>query len=125
MGMDGVVELLLSMEFLLGMYLNLFWRPGNTMDEIILIAHTSDAIIMVLIMCAVLFFSIYYQTGKKLVILGSFTLVSIILAGIMGAIFVDYGHSKVASYLMAVFFLMAFGFIGYQSLAARKLREKL
>ncbi len=124
MGMSGIIELLLSMEFLLGMYLNLFWKQGNIIDEIILVAHIADAILMVLVMFAALFFSIYFKTGKKLVFLASSTLVSIILSGVMGAIFVDFGHSKVASYLMRVFFLLAFGFIGYQSLVVRKLREK-
>ncbi len=124
MATNGLVEFLLSLEFMLGMYLNLFGNQSNLMLRIILIAHISDGIVMFVAMVISLYISIAERFGLKSVLLDLSTLLSIVIAGLMGAIFINYGHSGLASYMMALFFLLAFGFIGYESLVARRFGEK-
>lgn len=114
------VTFLLALEFLLGMYLNLFWANGSLIINLVLAAHITVAFAMVAATAIALYLLIRSNTGKKECILVGLTLASLILSGSMGYIFLNYGHNSVVSYLMAFFFLAAYGFVGYTGAALRK-----
>ncbi len=107
------VTFLLGLQFLLGMYLNLYGINGSLMDNLILGAHIAVAFAMVGATGASFFLAIKIDDLKKGAFMIGLSLLSIIIAGAMGLVFLYYGQSNVSSYLMAVFFLIAYGFVGY------------
>ncbi len=109
------ITLLLAVQFLLGMYLNLFWTGTGIIGEVVLAAHIGVAIAMISAAGVSLYLSLRTGAERRITVLVALTFASLISAAIMGLAFLDYGHSNIASFLMAVFFLLAYGFVGYAS----------
>ncbi|MDH2900164.1 MAG: hypothetical protein PXY39_04260 [archaeon] len=119
----GVILSLLVLQFLMGMWLNLFatfptistsFGMMGIMGSImaggmgLLIAHMMSGFLLVFASVAVLAFSAY--SGRTdVVLLGIAGLALIVLAGISGLIFMFSGfQNNLYSYLMAVGFIFAF-----------------
>lgn len=100
-----ILFVFLFIQFLLGMYINLFISIP-VMSLPIVMAHMFLGILIGLISLGILFLSI--RTGSLRILLSSIGLfLSVLLAGIDGLFFLFDGENNINSYLMSTGFILS------------------
>ena len=127
----GLLTMLLGIQFLLGMYINLYVAlpmgthsfAGYITENGVLAAHIIIAFLIVVFDFFAFFMAIHARIGNKYILSVLLSLVSIVIAGISGMLFVMGGQSNAYSFAMALFFLLAYGFIGFGMVGVRKAKS--
>ncbi len=127
----GILSMLLGIQFLLGMYINLYISiPAGThsfasyiTENGIVAAHIFLAFIIVIIDFFAFFMAIHARIGNKYIFSILLSLISIVIAGVSGMLFVMGNQSDAYSFAMSFFFLLAFGFIGFGNSGTRKAKS--
>lgn len=127
----GLLTALLGVQFLLGMYLNLYVNlPSNTnsfagyiSENGILAAHIGFAFLLVILSFVAFFQAIHARIGNLYIFSVLLSTISIVAAGISGMLFMMGGQNNLYSYLMAFFFLISFAFIGFGMSGIRKAKS--
>lgn len=127
----GLVTMFLGIQFLLGMYINLYVNiPVGThsfasymSDNAFLAAHIVVAFFVIILNFMAFFMAIHARIGNFYIFSVLMSMVSIVLAGVFGMLFIMAGGNDVYSYLMAFFFLVAFAFVGFGMSGTRKAKS--
>lgn len=127
----GLLTMLLGIQFIIGMYINLYVTlPSGThsfasymLSNGFLSAHILIAFLIVLVNFMAFFMAIHARIGNMYILSVMLSLVSVVLAGVMGMLFLMGGHLNIYSYLMAFFFLLSFAFIGFGMTGTRKAKS--
>ncbi len=126
-----LVSLLLLIQFLLGMYVNLYVSiPTGTQSfadymsaSPVLAAHIVLAFFIVVADFMALFMAIHARIGNFYIFSVMVSLITIVAAGISGLLFLMAGQNNIYSYLMAFFFLISFAFLGFGMTGTRKAKS--
>ena len=127
----GLLTMLLGIQFLLGMYINLYVAlpagttsfAGYITENWVLAAHIAIAFLIVVFDFFAFFMAIHARIGNMYILSVLLSLVSIVIAGISGMLFVMGGQNNAYSFAMALFFLLAYGFIGFGMVGVRKAKS--
>lgn len=116
-----VITALLGVQFIAGMYLNNFnaipvanFRvfPDLMTQFPVLAVHFAVGVIIFAVSVMIVAMSFKENVSTFLKTMGIMTSLSVLLAGISGMLFIDTG-SGLYSFSMAIFWLLAFGFVGF------------
>lgn len=127
----GMLTMLLGIQFLLGMYINLYITlpaathsfAGYITANGVVAAHIFLAFIIVVFDFFAFFMAIHARIGNMYILSLLLSLVSIVISGVSGMIFLMGGQSNTYSFAMALFFLLAFGFIGFGMAGTQKAKS--
>ncbi|MCL4337457.1 MAG: hypothetical protein M1129_04020 [Candidatus Thermoplasmatota archaeon] len=127
----GILTMLLGIQFLIGMYINLYIAlpvgthsfAGYITENGIVAAHIFMAFLIVVLDFFAFFMAIHARIGNLYILSVLLSLVSIVISGISGMIFLMGGQNNAYSFAMAVFFLLAYGFIGFGMVGVRKAKS--
>ena len=86
---------------------------GYITENGIVAAHIFMAFLIVVLDFFAFFMAIHARIGNLYILSVLLSLVSIVISGISGMIFLMGGQNNAYSFAMAVFFLLAYGFIGF------------
>lgn len=127
----GLITMLLGIQFLLGMYLNLYVTlPVGTHTfasyitaSPVIAAHVIVAFLIVILNFSAFFLAISARIGNMYILSVLLSLVSVVVAGISGMIFLMGGDNNAFSFIMAFFFILSFAFIGFGMTGTRKAKN--
>ena len=127
----GLVTMLLGIQFLLGMYINLYVSlpsgthsfAGYMASSPVVATHVVMAFLVVVVDFMAFFMAIHARIGNLYIFSVLLSLISIVISGVSGMLFLMAGESNLYSFLMALFFLLAFAFIGFGMTGTRKAKS--
>lgn len=127
----GILSMLLGIQFLLGMYINLYVSlptgtnsfAGYITENGVVAAHIFLAFLIVIMDFFAFFMAIHARIGDRYILSVLLSLISIVIAGVSGMLFMMGGQNNAYSFIMALFFLLAYGFIGFGMTGIRKAKS--
>lgn len=127
----GMLTMLLGIQFLLGMYINLYVSlpagttsfAGYITENGVVAAHIILAFVIVVFDFFAFFMAIHARIGNMYILSVLLSLISIVAAGVSGIAFVMAGQSPASSFSMAFFFLLSYAFIGFGMVGIRKAKS--
>lgn len=127
----GLITMFLGIQFLLGMYINLYVTlPASTHSfagyitaNPAIAAHIGVAFIIVVLNFFAFFMAISARIGNYYILAVMLSLVSVVVSGLSGMIFLMGGDNDAFSFLMAFFFILSFAFVGFGMTGTRKAKN--
>lgn len=126
-----LVTMLLILQLVLGMSVFLFVSiPKETTSfagymriNLILAAHMVLAFFLVIADFMAFFMAIHARIGNKYIFSAMLSLITIVLAGVSGIMYLMAGQMALYSYLMAAFMIISFACIGITTAGTRKAKS--
>lgn len=126
-----LVTMLLVLQFILGLYVALFVKiPTETTSFVsymqvsaVLAAHIVLAFFLVVADFMAFFMAIHARIGNKYIFSAMLSLITIVLAGVSGIMYLMAGQMAIYSYLMAAFMVISFACVGIATAGTRKAKS--
>lgn len=126
-----LVTILLVLQLILGLYVAFFVKiPTETTSFVsymqvngVLAAHIVLAFFLVIADFMAFFMAIHARIGNKYIFSAMLSLITIVLAGVSGIMYLMAGNMPIYSYLMAAFMVISFACVGIATAGTRKAKS--
>ncbi len=120
-----LITLVLSIEFLVGMYLNVYvtLQPGTAQYENpFLLTHIILGVVLFALSILAVVYGYVKKIERSIVVMLIVSALLVLVTGIFGMLFLNTSN-PIFTYLMAAFFLFIFAPVGFATSRVRKVKD--